>query len=48
MNFLWGKPGVIRKCLPGFFAYLKKGFHPWQHDNRDLIDKNLSDLELKQ
>ncbi|TGN41159.1 metal-dependent hydrolase [Marinobacter confluentis] len=45
MNFLWGKPGVIRKCLPDFLAYLKKGFHPWQQDNRELIDRNLSELD---
>jgi predicted metal-dependent hydrolase len=44
MNFLWGRPGLIRKCLPDFLAYLKKGFHPWQQDNRELIDANLREL----
>jgi len=45
LNFLWGKPGVIRKCLPEFFAYFRKGFHPWQQDNRLLLERNLKDLE---
>lgn len=46
LNFLWGKPGVIRKCMPGFLAYFKKGFHPWQQDNRYLLDKNLKELDV--
>ena len=46
-NFLWGKPGVLRKCMPDFLAYFRKGFHPWQQDNRELIEKNLNELELK-
>lgn len=45
LNFLWGKPGVIRRCLPDFLAYLRKGFHPWERDNRALLDRNLQDLE---
>ena len=39
LNYLWGKPGVLRKCLPEFLTYLRKDFHPWQHDNRVLIDE---------
>lgn len=45
LNFLWGKPGVIRKCLPDFLAYLRKDFHPWQQDNRGLLAQNLKELE---
>ncbi|MDX1458743.1 MAG: metal-dependent hydrolase [Marinobacter sp.] len=41
LNFLWGKPGVIRRCLPDFLAYLSKGFHPWQQDNRALLNQQL-------
>ncbi|MFO7993086.1 MAG: metal-dependent hydrolase [Marinobacter sp.] len=48
LYFLWGKPGILRKCLPDFLAYFREGFHPWQQDNRDLIDKNLNELELEQ
>ena len=37
INFLWGKPGVLRKCVPDFLAYMRKDFHPGQQDNRDLV-----------
>jgi len=37
----------LRKCMPDFLAYFRKGFHPWQQDNRELIEKNLNELELK-
>lgn len=45
LNFLWGKPGVLRRSLPDFFEYFRTGFHPWDQDNRDLLQENLSDLE---
>lgn len=45
LNFLWGKPGVLRKCMPDFMAYFRKGFHPWQQDNRSLLEDNLRELE---
>lgn len=32
------KPGIIRKMLIGWIAYLKPGFHPWDHDDRHLIE----------
>ena len=44
INFLWGKPGIVRKCLPEFMAYLKTGFHPWEQDNRALLEKSLDEL----
>ena len=46
VNFLWGKPGVLRKCLPEFLAYFRKGFHPWQQDNRELLERNLRELDM--
>jgi predicted metal-dependent hydrolase len=45
INYLWGKPGVLRRCIPDFFAYLRKGFHPWQQDNRSLLTSNVERLE---
>ncbi|PAV26714.1 hypothetical protein C8D92_101329 [Tamilnaduibacter salinus] len=45
LNFLWGKPGVLRKSLPEFFEYFRTGFHPWDQDNRDLLEKNLGELK---
>lgn len=45
LNFLWGKPGVLRRCLPEFLGYLRRDFHPWQQDNRELLRQNLSALK---
>ena len=30
-------PGVVRRIFPAWLAYFKPGFHPWDHDDRDLI-----------
>lgn len=39
-HLLWvqcGKPGVFRRMLPQWVAWFSPRFHPWRHDNRDLI-----------
>lgn len=45
VRFLWGKHGVLRRCLPGFLAYFRTGFHPWQHNNKALLERNIRELE---
>ena len=30
--------GVLRRVFVPFLRFLRKDFHPWQHDNRHLID----------
>ena len=38
LRFWFGRNGLLRR-LPGpALAYLSPRFHPWQHDNRDLIE----------
>lgn len=37
LHYMWVFPGAWRVCLPAWFAWLKPGFHPWQHDNRELV-----------
>lgn len=37
-SFLWLTPGVRRRILLPWLAWFKPGFHPWQDDNRHLID----------
>ncbi len=39
LNYMWGKPGVFRKLLPGYFKFYKPSFHPWDHDARGLVEK---------
>ncbi|MFN2260288.1 MAG: metal-dependent hydrolase [Parasphingopyxis sp.] len=34
---LFVTPGILRKALPGWIAYFMPGFHPWNHDDRELI-----------
>ena len=36
-NYLTVSPGVVRRIFPAWLAYFKPGFHPWDHDDRELI-----------
>ena len=37
--YLFGKPGVLRRIFPAWVAYFLPGFHPWNRDDRALIDR---------
>lgn len=37
-HYLFIKPGVLRRIFIPWLKFLRKDFHPWQHDNRYLID----------
>ena len=48
--FMFGKPGMLRKALPQWIAYFLPGFHPWNHDDRELIrlaDSDYSDAVMQ-
>lgn len=34
---LWIDPGPLRKSIPAYLDWFRPSFHPWQHDNRDLV-----------
>ena len=36
--YLFGKPGFFRRGMRGYWSWYKPGFHPWQHDNRGLLE----------
>ncbi len=38
-NVLFGKPGVFRKVLPLYVSYYRRGFHPSDHDNREVVER---------
>jgi predicted metal-dependent hydrolase len=38
-KYLLWSPGVVRRIFPAWLAYFKPGFHPWDHDDRELIGK---------
>ncbi len=37
LKYLIVSPGVLRRIFPAWLAYFKPGFHPWDHDDRELI-----------
>ena len=37
VNFLFIKPGILRKAFIPWLQFFKKDFHPWQTDNSDII-----------
>lgn len=38
LNYLFARPGLFRRMLPGLIVYMRPGFHPWGLDNRPLIE----------
>jgi len=37
--YAFGNPGLARKVAGHWFAFFLPGFHPWNHDDRALINK---------
>lgn len=36
---IWGKGGLVRSVIPGLATFYRRDFHPWQKDNRGLIQE---------
>lgn len=36
-KYLWKSPNLFGRDLSIFFSWFKPGFHPWDHDNRELM-----------
>ncbi len=36
--YLWGPRGVLLRMIPGWLAFFKPGFHPWDHDNAHYLE----------
>jgi uncharacterized protein len=43
--FMLSKPGVMRKLFIPWLSYFLPGFHPWNHDDRHLIQLAESEYE---
>ena len=41
---LWGKGGLIRSFHPHLWQFFKRDFHPWQHNNAQLVEDSLAQL----
>jgi len=37
--WLWGKDGIYRPLVRAYCDFYRGQFHPWQHDNRHLIEQ---------
>ena len=37
LKFLFVKPGFLRRITIPWLRYYRSDFHPWLHDNRDLV-----------
>lgn len=44
LRFWLGREGILWHTLPHWLAFLKPGFHPWQHDNRALVARWRADF----
>jgi predicted metal-dependent hydrolase len=42
--FAFGNPGMMRKIMGAWASYFMPGFHPWNHDDRALIEKAEANL----
>ncbi len=42
-KYLLVSPGIVRRMIPAWFGYFLPGFHPWNHDDRALIQRVESD-----
>ena len=43
--FVWGPKGVFGSVILEYFKFYLPGFHPWQNDNRELIQQFLDDYK---
>lgn len=48
LAYLYGRPGTMRLLLRGVFVYMRPGFHPWQVDDRALVEHSLAALDAAQ
>ncbi len=44
-TYLLVSPGIVRRMIPAWLSYFLPGFHPWNHDDRALIQRVESEYE---
>jgi predicted metal-dependent hydrolase len=45
-TYLWRKPGLFSKGWRTYISWYRPGFHPWDHDNRALIERWKQDFAV--
>ncbi|HEX6859494.1 MAG TPA: metal-dependent hydrolase [Caulobacteraceae bacterium] len=43
-HFLFVSPGMMRHVMKSYFSYYRPGFHPWEEDDRDLLEQAEKDI----
>jgi len=46
LSYLVVYPGLLRQIFPGWLAFFRPDFHPWQRDDRALIERSEAKLGL--
>ena len=41
-RFVWGRRGMYRLLVPDYLRWYRRDFHPWQQDDRPLIEAHLA------
>jgi predicted metal-dependent hydrolase len=44
--YLWFKPGMMRQIFLPYLSFFRPGFHPWDHNDRSLIEEYEQRLRL--
>jgi hypothetical protein len=44
LKFLFGERGAMRGLMRPYLDFYKKDFHPWDHDNRELVSSVMSEF----
>ena len=39
LNMLYGRRGIVTKLIPEWLTYFRPGFHPWDNDNSNLVER---------
>ncbi len=42
---MWGRNGTFSSLIPTWLEYFKPGFHPWDHDNSELIARFKTEIQ---
>ena len=43
IRFYFLRPGLVRRIMPEYLDYFRRDFHPWMHDNRELLQHWLTE-----
>lgn len=43
-KFVWGSKGLVWTLVPYVLNYLRPNFHPWETDERSMLEKTFGDL----